>query len=77
MKKLILTSATVLFIAITSFAKEGDKCAAKCSGKADHKECSKDATCNKSKSTTATKNKSDKACCKMDEAKKSDKSIVK
>ncbi len=75
MKKLILTSA-VLFITLSSFAKEGNKCSAKCT-MADHKECKKDATCSKTKSTTDAMLKEDKACCKKGETKKSDKSIVK
>ncbi|MBL0033304.1 MAG: hypothetical protein IPP27_14435 [Bacteroidetes bacterium] len=62
MKKLILTSA-VLFITLSSFAKEGNKCSAKCT-MADHKECKKDATCSKTKSTTDAMLKEDKACCK-------------
>ena len=76
MKKLILTSVAILFISLTSFAKEGDKCSAKCTT-ADHKECKKDATCNKNKSTTDVKSKEDKSCCKKDETKKSTRSFVK
>ena len=37
MKKLILTSATILFIGLTAFAQDGTKCTKKC----DPKECTK------------------------------------
>ncbi len=47
MKKLILTSATVLFLSISSFAHDGDKCGKKCEKKCDQKECTKDSKCEK------------------------------
>ncbi len=76
MKKLFLTSTAILFITLTSFSKEGDKCSQKCTT-VDHKECKKDAACVKTKSTTDANLKDDKACCKKDEIKKSDKAFVK
>ena len=47
MKKLILTSAAILFIGLTSFAQDGGKCAKKCEKKCDIKECVKDGGCTK------------------------------
>jgi hypothetical protein len=47
MKKLILTSATVLFLSIAGFAHDGDKYGKKCEKKCDQKECTKDGKCEK------------------------------
>ncbi len=57
MKKLILTSATLLFLGFTVFAGDGDKCRKKCDKKCDKKECVKDANGDK---------KCSKADCKHD-----------
>ena len=42
MKKIILTSASVLFIVLSAFAQEGGKCDKKCIKKCDQKECVKE-----------------------------------
>ena len=47
MKKLILTSATILFVGFTAFAQDGSKCSKKCDNKSDQKGCMKEGTCNK------------------------------
>ena len=47
MKKLIVTSATVLFIGLTAYAQDGGTCAKNCNKKCDPKECMKDGTCTK------------------------------
>lgn len=78
MKKLILTTATVLFIGLSAFAQDGGKCTKKCEKKCDQKECSKDVNCNKkcgmNECTTDMKcNKDNANCkknCKMDGEKK-------
>jgi len=79
MKKLILTSATVLFIGLTAFAQDGGKCDKKCAkGNECKKECSKDGVCNKkcgmNECTADMKcNKDNANCkknCKMGEVKK-------
>ncbi len=68
MKKLILTSATVLFIGLTAFAGDGGKCAKKCEKKCEPKECTKDPNCKKicgmGESTTDMKSSKDNADCK-------------
>ncbi|HMG15270.1 MAG TPA: hypothetical protein VK590_07495 [Saprospiraceae bacterium] len=46
MKKLILTSATILFIGLTAFGQDGGKCAKKCGNKSNQTQCSKEQTCN-------------------------------
>lgn len=79
MKKLILTSATVLFIGLTAFAQDGGKCTKKCEKKCDMKECTKDGNCNKkcgmNECTADMKcNKDNQNCaknCKMEGDKKS------
>ncbi len=47
MKKLILTSAAILFIGLTSFAQDGSKCAKKCEKKCDITACTKGEKSNK------------------------------
>lgn len=78
MKKLILTSATILCIGLTSFAQDGGKCSKSCEKKCEVKDCSKDPECKKkcapSESTVGTKcSKDSKSCaknCKLDDEKK-------
>jgi hypothetical protein len=47
MKKLVLTSVTVLLIGLSAFAGDNDKCSKKCEKKCETKECSKDGKCTK------------------------------
>lgn len=47
MKKLILTSATLLIVGLSAFACECEKCDKKCEKKCDTKECAKQEGCNK------------------------------
>ena len=47
MKKLILTSAAVLCIGLTTFAQDNGKCQKKCDKKCDQKETANNATANK------------------------------
>ena len=67
MKKLILTSATILCISLTSFAQDGGKCAKTCEKKCEVKECSKDPACkkicDKNESTANVKGSTDKKAC--------------
>ncbi|MCX6295670.1 MAG: hypothetical protein NTX97_06315 [Bacteroidetes bacterium] len=79
MKKLMLTSATILFISLSSFAQDGVKSTKNCEKKCDMKECPKDTDCKKKcemgECTADMKcHKAEaKACvksCKMDDAKK-------
>lgn len=70
MKKLILSSATLLLIGFTAFAGDGSKCTKKCEKKCDKKECIKgnhcDKKCNMAECTPDMKCKkgNDKACAK-------------
>ncbi len=68
MKKLILTSATVLFIGLSAFACDGSKCTNKCENKNNQKECKKDASCEKkcsgNQSSVDFKCKKDNENCK-------------
>jgi len=81
MKKIILTSATILFIGLSSFAQDCGKCTKKCEKKSDMKECIKEGNCNKkcgmNECSADMKCKKDNAesCakkCKMDASKKED-----
>lgn len=69
MKKLILTSATILFIGISAFAADGDKCAKKCEKKCE-KACKKDETCKKACADASMKctKKDMKACAGKEKA---------
>lgn len=79
MKKLILTSATILFIGLSAFAEDGGKCTKKCEKKCDYKECTKDGNglkkcgntvCTPDMKCGEEKSKSCAKSCKMDESKK-------
>lgn len=78
MKKLILTSATILCIGLTSFAQDGSKCSKSCEKKCEVKDCSKDPECKKkcapNENTVSIKcSKDSKSCaknCKLDDEKK-------
>jgi len=76
MKKLILTSATVLFLGLGAYAQDGGKCAKKGAKKCDQTECAKkcDKKCGMDDCTAGMKCKDDKSCtksCKMEGEKKS------
>lgn len=75
MKKVILTSATVLFLALTAVAQDGGKCCKKGDKKCEMAACTKDEKC-KEKCTHGTADahckKETKACCKKAEDKKSE-----
>jgi hypothetical protein len=47
MKKLVLTSVAILFIGLTSFAGNEEKCSKKCEKKCETTECKKDGKCTK------------------------------
>jgi hypothetical protein len=66
MKKLILTSATVLFLGLTAMACEGDKCGKKCEKKCDKQECTKGGACKKDGKNKECK--MDDKACKHDKA---------
>lgn len=81
MKKLILTSATILFIGLSAFAQDCGKCTKKCEKKCDMQECIKDGNCNKKCGMNACtadmkcKNENAESCakkCKMDASGKND-----
>ncbi len=46
MKKIILTSATILLIGISSYAQDGGKCSKNCDNTSNQKQCAKELTCN-------------------------------
>jgi len=62
MKKLIFSTATILFVSLSSFAQEAPKCSKVCDKKCDKKECTTAGTCDKSKCLEACKD--DKKCDK-------------
>ncbi len=81
MKKLILTTVTVLFVAMSSIAQDGSKCQKKCDNKGDMKACATKENCMKNngekKCTSDMKcDKHDAKCeknCQMNGEKKANK----
>ena len=45
MKKLILTSVTILLIGITAYGQDGGKCSKKCDNTSNQKQCAKEQSC--------------------------------
>ena len=71
MKKLVLTTATVLFFATGAFAQDGGKCCKK-DAKCEMTACSKDGKC-----TEKDKEKCAKACAEASHCKKESKDCCK
>ncbi len=77
MKKLILTSAAILFIGISAFAGDEHKCSKKCDKKCEVKECTTKEDCSKKCSGRCTADgksntENSKSCqkkCKADASK--------
>lgn len=88
MKKLILTSAAVFLIGLSSFAQDGSKCSKKCEKKCEIAECKTDAKCSKkcdevssacvvtAKCNPATSKECAKKC-KIEEAEKESNGVTK